>query len=106
MDTCGCVRVAARRAWRAWIRNMPNILRPGHNCWRVVRANRFALLVDASNYYGALQKALSRAQRSFALLGWDLDTRTQLFETDPDKGTGALRDFLPELATHNPNLDI
>ena len=85
---------------------MSGVLQPGHNCWRIERANRFALLVDASNYYGALVKAMRRAQRWIALLAWDLDTRTQLFENDPAEGTGPLRQFLRDLVAHNPNLHI
>jgi phosphatidylserine/phosphatidylglycerophosphate/cardiolipin synthase-like enzyme len=85
---------------------MSDVLRPGHNCWRVERANRFALLVDASNYYGTLVKAVRRAQRSITLLAWDLDTRTELFENDPGEGTGPLRQFLHDLAAGNPDLHI
>jgi phosphatidylserine/phosphatidylglycerophosphate/cardiolipin synthase-like enzyme len=83
---------------------MSRVLQPGRNCWRIERANRFALLVDASNYYGALIKAMLRAQRSIALLAWDLDTRTQLFENDPRHGTGPLREFLRDIVSRNPNL--
>ena len=83
---------------------MPGILRPGRNCWRVVKANHLALLIDASNYYGALLKAMKRASRSFALIGWDLDTRMELFDTDPDEGTGPLGEFMRQLAADRPNL--
>ena len=85
---------------------MPRVLRPGHNCWRIERANRFALLVDASNYYGTLLKALRRVQQSFVLLAWDLDTRTQLFENDPAEGNGPLCEYLRDLVAHKPNLHI
>ena len=85
---------------------MCNVLQPGRNCWRIEKADHFALLVDGSNYYGALVKAFNRAQRYIALLGWDLDTRTQLFENDPARGTGPLREFLRELVTQNTNLHI
>jgi len=63
-----------------------------------------ALLIDASNYYGALLKAMKRASRSFALIGWDLDTRMELFDTDPDEGTGPLGEFMRQLAADRPNL--
>jgi phosphatidylserine/phosphatidylglycerophosphate/cardiolipin synthase-like enzyme len=82
------------------------VLQAGHNCWRIETANHFALLVDGSNYYGALVEAMRRAQRYIAVLGWDLDTRTHLFENDPGQGTGPLRQFLRDLVSENPNLDI
>src|SRR5688572_25652419 len=85
---------------------MSGVLEPGHNCWRIDRANRFALLIDASSYYGALVKALTRAQRWIALLGWDLDTRTQLFEEDPRESTGPLWKFFRELVSHNSDLQV
>jgi phospholipase D1/2 len=87
-------------------KTMSRVLRPGHNCWRIERANRFALLVDASNFYGALVRAMRRAQESIALLAWDLDSRTQLIEHDSDESTGPLRQFLPDLVARNPNLHI
>jgi phosphatidylserine/phosphatidylglycerophosphate/cardiolipin synthase-like enzyme len=49
---------------------------------------------------------MRRAQRSFVLLAWDLDTRTQLFENDPAEGNGPLREFLRGLVDQNPNLHI
>src|SRR5690242_17508279 len=85
---------------------MSGVLQPGHNCWRIERANRFRLLIDASNYFGVLVKAIARAQRWIALLAWDLDTRTHLFGDDPDQGTGPLGEYLRGTAEKNPNLEI
>jgi phospholipase D1/2 len=85
---------------------MSGVLKQGHNCWRIERANRFALLVDASDYYGAVIKAMTRAQRWIALLAWDLDTRTELFENDPSQGTGPLRQFMRDLVERNQDLHI
>jgi phospholipase D1/2 len=85
---------------------MSGVLQPGHNYWRMERANRFALLVDASDYYGTLVKAITGAQRWIALLAWDLDTRTELFGNDPSEGTGPLRQFLHDTVSRNPNLHI
>ena len=82
------------------------VLRPGHNCWRIERARHFALLVDAASYYGALLRAMRRAQRTIALLAWDLDSRTPLFENDPSDGTGPLREFLRGLVSEKPDLEI
>lgn len=85
---------------------MSRLLQPGRNCWRIERAHRFALLVDGSNYYGAVAESLRRARDSIALLAWDLDTRVQLFENDPAAGTGPLIEFLPRLVDENSDLHI
>jgi phosphatidylserine/phosphatidylglycerophosphate/cardiolipin synthase-like enzyme len=86
---------------------MHRLLEPGRNCGLVARANRFALLVDGSNYYGALAQAIGRARDTVALVGWDLDSRVRL-----GPGTGERRlvpplwDFLPAVVSRNPDLDI
>ncbi|MCW5977750.1 MAG: hypothetical protein KIT09_06715 [Bryobacteraceae bacterium] len=49
---------------------------------------------------------MRRAQRTIALLAWDLDTRAQLFEDDPAGGAGPIRQFLRDLVIRNPNLHI
>ena len=55
-----------------------SLLQEGDTCWRRVRADRAAVLVDAAAYFGALRSSLLKAQRSIFLLGWDLDSRTCL----------------------------
>src|SRR6185436_14012722 len=86
---------------------MPPVLEPGRNCWQVARANRFALLVDGSNYYAALVQAITHARHTVVVLGWDLDTRARL---GPGAGSDPLvpplRDFLPAVARANPDLNI
>jgi phosphatidylserine/phosphatidylglycerophosphate/cardiolipin synthase-like enzyme len=84
---------------------MPSILRPGHNCWKIAKADRFALLVDGSNYYGALAESFPRACRSIKILGWDLDTRVSLFREHPTSRLPPLRRFLPRLASRNQDLN-
>ena len=57
---------------------MPDVLVPGRNCSVVTKANRFALLVDGSNYYATLAASIARASRTVVIVGWDLDSRVQL----------------------------
>jgi len=52
--------------------------RPGHNCWRVERAGRVAFLIDGEAYFRAFHAAVGLAQRSILIVGWDIDSRTQL----------------------------
>ena len=51
---------------------------PDRNVWRVDRAERAAVLIDAGTYFGALREALLKAQSTVFMLGWDLDSRTRL----------------------------
>jgi phospholipase D1/2 len=84
---------------------MPRVLDPSRNCCPLTKANRFALLVDGSNYYGALAQSIPQARRTIVIVGWDLDSRVQL---GPGGGrlVPPLRDFLPTVANQNPDLNI
>ena len=88
---------------------MERVLEPGRNCDPLARADRFALLVDGDNYYSALAESIARAKRRVVILGWDLDSRIRL---GPGAALGSetlmppLREFLPQIANENPNLDI
>jgi phospholipase D1/2 len=86
---------------------MPHVLHPGRNCARLVKANRFALLVDGSNYYETLAESIAQAQRTVVIVGWDLDSRVRL---GPSAGPGQLVpplcEFLPSVASANPDLNI
>lgn len=83
------------------------LLKPGHNCWRVEHADRFSLLIDAAAYFGALRSALLKAERSVYILGWDMDSRTELApEGADDSFPTTLGDFLHALVNARPNLHI
>lgn len=86
-----------------------SIFRPGRNAWRVARAGRAAVLVDAANYYGTLRKALMQARRTAYIVGWDVDSRTPLVgpsgEPD-DELPRELGPFLSALVERRPELKI
>jgi phospholipase D1/2 len=86
---------------------MRPVLEPNRNCCPIAKASRFAVLVDGSNYYGALAESIAQARQTVAIVGWDLDSRVRL---GPGAGEGELkpplRDFLPAVADQNPNLNI
>ncbi|HKP22290.1 MAG TPA: VTT domain-containing protein [Dongiaceae bacterium] len=87
----------------------PNIFRPGRNAWRVARAERAAVLIDAANYYGTLRKALIQAQRTIYIIGWDVDSRTPLVgpSGEPDDDLPReLGPFLSALVERRPELKI
>ncbi len=71
------------------------ILVPGRNCWRIEGAARVALLVDGDAYFRAFREAVKRARRSIFVVGWDVDSRTDLLPAgDRDEWPRALGDFL------------
>ncbi len=82
-------------------------LRVGHNCWRIERADRAAVVIDAEDYYRAAREAMLNARHQIILVGWDFDARISLAYSDdhPEAPTtvGAL---LTWLVRHRPELDI
>jgi phosphatidylserine/phosphatidylglycerophosphate/cardiolipin synthase-like enzyme len=80
------------------------ILVPGRNCWRLERASKAAVLVDASDYYARLAGALQRAEQSILIVGWDFDGRIKLCPGDEE--CPMLGDFLLSLVEAKPQLEI
>lgn len=85
------------------------LFHPGRNVWRVERANRASVLIDASSFFGAVRAALLQARRSVFIVGWDLDSRTRLVGEDctpPDGWPITLREFLARLVSERPDLTV
>jgi phosphatidylserine/phosphatidylglycerophosphate/cardiolipin synthase-like enzyme/uncharacterized membrane protein YdjX (TVP38/TMEM64 family) len=85
------------------------IFRPGRNAWRVARADRATVLIDAAAYYGTLRKALLRARHSIYIIGWDVDSRTPLVgpSGEPeDDFPRELGPFLTALVERRPELRV
>ncbi|MQA34335.1 phospholipase D-like domain-containing protein [Modestobacter roseus] len=83
------------------------LLIPGETCWRLERATRFAVFVDAAGYFATLKQAVLRAERRVLFIGWDFDPRIRL---DPlgggrpeDDRLGAV---LEQAVEANPELEI
>ncbi len=53
-------------------------LRPGETCWRIERADRLAVIIDAADYFATVREAIVNARHSVYLIGWDFDTRITL----------------------------
>lgn len=86
-----------------------SVLRPGRNVWRIERADRAAVLVDAAAYFGALRSAMRQARHRILIVGWDIDSRTPLVgpEGEPRDGLPAtLGDFLCALVRERPELSV
>lgn len=71
------------------------VLREGRTCWRLVRAERVAFLVDGESYFAAVADAIENAERSVWIIGWDLNTRVRLRRReDGGDGSDRLADLL------------
>jgi phosphatidylserine/phosphatidylglycerophosphate/cardiolipin synthase-like enzyme len=51
------------------------LLTPGETCWRVERAEQFACIIDAADYFKHVKAAMLRARHRIMLIGWDFDAR-------------------------------
>ncbi|MBB5424102.1 phosphatidylserine/phosphatidylglycerophosphate/cardiolipin synthase-like enzyme/membrane protein DedA with SNARE-associated domain [Paraburkholderia sp. JPY158] len=72
---------------------------PGRNCECVRHANRFTLLIDGADYFRVLREAITRAERTVFILGWDIDSRMKLTPEGSNDGLPeALGDFLHAVA--------
>jgi phosphatidylserine/phosphatidylglycerophosphate/cardiolipin synthase-like enzyme len=81
------------------------VLDPGRNCWRIERAGRAALIVDAANYFHHARKAMLAAEQQILLIGWDFDTRIRLDDGD-DQAPMTLGAFVSWLARHKPRVTV
>ncbi|MGK9167442.1 VTT domain-containing protein [Inquilinus limosus] len=86
-----------------------SVLRPGRNVWRIERAHRAAVMVDAAAYFGALRSAMREARHRILVIGWDIDSRTPLVGPGgkPQDGLpAALGEFLCALVRERPELSV
>lgn len=82
---------------------MSELLEPGRNCWRIERARRAAVIVDACDYYRFIRQAMLEAKHRILIIGWDFDPRIILDRTNSEQSLG---DFLLMLARTKPNVPI
>jgi phosphatidylserine/phosphatidylglycerophosphate/cardiolipin synthase-like enzyme len=91
----------------AYSRYAAVMIEQGRNCWRVERAERLAVIVDAEDYFAAAREAFLGARRRIMLIGWDFDARIRLSgderEEDEPETLGA---FLLWLVDRRPELEI
>src|SRR4051812_24953937 len=63
-------------------RGADSLLVPGETCWRIERATRYAVFVDAADYFATLKRAVLGAERRVLFIGWDFDPRIRLDPLD------------------------
>ena len=83
------------------------VLEEGKNCWRKSKACRFGWLVDADEYFTALRDSLGKAKHEILIVGWDIDSRTELIR-DPDHPDypSPLAETLEEVVRQTPGLRV
>lgn len=84
---------------------MEPILAEGRNCWRISRADKVRMIVDAADYYALLERLMADAKQRILLIGWDFDPRIALRPDAEGKGE-PLGDYLLRLAKNCPERDI
>ena len=84
----------------------PATLRPGDNCWRIERANRATVIIDADDYFQRARAAMLKAKRRIMLIGWDFDSRIDLGKTGADHAPEKVGEFIYWLVQNNPQLEI
>ncbi len=67
------------------------VLQPGRNCWKIEKASRVRVLIDAEDYFAAFAEACQNAQHQILILGWDFNRCERLFR---DENPRALPDQL------------
>lgn len=77
----------------------------GRNCWRIERADKARMIVDAADYFALLERLMADAKQRILLIGWDFDPRIALKPDRNGKGE-PLGDYLLRLAHEKPDRDI
>jgi phosphatidylserine/phosphatidylglycerophosphate/cardiolipin synthase-like enzyme len=87
--------------------NDDRLLTPGDTCWRVERADQFACIIDAADYFRHVKAAMLRARHRIMLIGWDFDVR-MTFEKGGNTlpGPNQLNAFLYWMLWKRPDLEI
>ncbi|GGE76249.1 phospholipase D-like domain-containing protein [Sphingomonas prati] len=85
----------------------PDFFRPGHNSWCVDQADRFAVVIDAANYFRRAREAMMKAERRIMLVGWDFDARIKLRGEPLEPGEPeTVGDFILWLVERKPTLEV
>ena len=83
-----------------------SLLQPGRNCWRIERADRAALVIDADAYFAAAREAMLKAEQRIMLIGWDFDARIRIGDPDRDQAPETIGDFVVWLVKRRPQLEV
>ncbi len=82
------------------------VLQPGTTCWQMPRADRMAVIIDASDYFLHLKTVILQAEHSILLVGWDFDARIELDRTGETSTPNRIGQLLNHALRRNPALRI
>lgn len=82
--------------------------REGEDCWRIARAAKASVVVDAEAYFRHARTAMLKAKRQIMLIGWDFDAAITLIREDEAKDDAPLviGEFISWLVERTPELEI
>ncbi|WP_246524824.1 phospholipase D-like domain-containing protein [Sphingobium phenoxybenzoativorans] len=80
----------------------------GATHWKVERADRACVIVDAEDYFRFARAAMMKARRRIMLIGWDFDARIDLVRSDEadDGAPETVGDLIYWLVQQNPHLEV
>ncbi|WP_313802856.1 phospholipase D-like domain-containing protein [Sphingobium sp.] len=80
----------------------------GEDCWRVARAVKASVIVDADAYFRHARAAMMKATQRIMLIGWDFDAAINLIRADEaeDDAPVVIGDFISWLVERTPELEI
>lgn len=81
-------------------------LDPSRNCWRIERADRAAVIVDADDYFLHARAAMMDARHQLLLVGWDFDGRIRLVDDNLDRAPATVGKFIEWLVRRRPSLSV
>src|SRR5687767_12250832 len=79
----------------------------GATSWRVERATRASVIIDAEDYFDFARSAMLKARQRIMLIGWDFDARIKLGHPQAgDRSPEKIGDFIYWLVENNPELEV
>ena len=81
-------------------------LDPSRSCWRIERADRATVIVDADDYFRRARQAMMTAQQQLLLVGWDFDGRIALVHEHEDDAPAKVGSFVDWLLARRRTLDV
>ena len=81
------------------------VVEEGRNCWRIARAGRVSVVIDAADYFHYVRELCEAAQNLLLFIGWDFDSRISL-EPGERSRRARLSGFFLRLARRNPRRRI